>query len=111
MSFGFRSKSYKSEIDALRIGLGAQLSQQHPDFRTLPLMTPELAQAWLFLDKLPKLLGKNNPIDFIKDLIKIIGETDNLYSYNELSRLSMIVGDTRKVFKVFSGDTNPSSTT
>jgi hypothetical protein len=96
----FRSRILKAEIEALRIALGAQASEKHKDLKILALLGSQKGTAYLLLDKLPELMKLKEPIEFVKELLKITGMGGKIDLYNEVSRLSMIVGDSRKGFKV-----------
>jgi len=95
----FRSRILRTEIEALRIALGAQASERHKELKEIPLIGGDLAFPYLFLGKLEPLLN-SDPITFIREVIKLLGECEQDIRYNDVSRLSMIVGDTRKSFKV-----------
>jgi hypothetical protein len=94
-------RQLKAEVEMLKIGLGAQLAEQHKEFKELALMAPDIAEAWYILSEIPRLITKE-PFDFILELLKDIGKVESFQmpSWNEVSRLSMVVGDTRPSFRV-----------
>lgn len=98
----YRNQRFRAEIDALRIGLGAQLAELHPELKELAIMNPRIGLAWFIFDELPKLMVKKDPMEFVKGLLKDIGISEAFIdpTWNEVSRLSMGVGDTRKGFSV-----------
>jgi len=102
----FRARILKAEIEALRIALGAQASKKHSELSIIPLLGSDMAFPYLFLEKLPSLLLEDDPIKFVQKIIKLIGECETNNEYNEVSRLSMIVGDTRKVYDVYKPKVN-----
>ena len=82
-----------------KIFLGGQVSQAHTIFKDLALMSPDFAEMWLILEKIPSFLEITEPLEFLKALLKLLGQSESMKSYDQLTRLSMILGDTRKWFK------------
>jgi len=86
----------KTDIEISQtIFLGGQISHKHEEYKRYARMTPELARVDFILTNLDDLL-KKTPMEFVKAVIENYGITEGLRGFTELTRLSMILGDTRK---------------
>jgi len=72
--------------------LGGQVSNRYEEFKIMARMTPDKALVYVLLDNLPKMM-KLKPIEFIKKLIMLIGENEAMLGFDELTRLSMMMGE------------------
>ncbi len=81
------------------IFLGGQISDKHAIFKTIALMSPEYAEMFIVLENIEK-LSLDDPMKMAKDLIMLLGQVDMIKYTTELTRLSMILGDTRKRYSM-----------
>ncbi len=85
-----------SELNQIeqQIFLGGQVSHAHQEFKTIALMSPDYAEMFMLLEKFDK-IELANPKKAIQELIMLLGEIDLVRYSSELTKLSMILGDTR----------------
>lgn len=76
------------------IFLGGQISHKHQEYKRMARMTPEFARVDYLFQHLDELL-KLGPMEFCQKIIEMLGITEGLKGWSELTRLSMILGDTR----------------
>jgi hypothetical protein len=77
--------------------LAGQISNKEPIFKMIAQMDYDNAYMYHFLDLIPQLTDKTKtPIEKMKLLIKLNGQVKFMTGCSELSKLSAIVGDTRK---------------
>lgn len=79
-----------------QIFLGGQISGKHEEYMFLARMPPEIGREYWILKELDDILKEKNPLKLAERLLFIFGVTEGLRSSSELTRLSMILGDTRK---------------
>jgi hypothetical protein len=77
------------------IFLGGQVSRDHPDFKEISRLTPDLGFIYLLLSKKEEWKKDPNKTERAKKIIELIGETEFVRTVTELTRLSMILGDQR----------------
>lgn len=78
--------------------IGGQVSAKHPIFQKLAMLGYEEAEIYSFFEWL-KYIGNNPEISFEEGLLKLIeltGQAHFLPTLKELTRISMILGDTSK---------------
>lgn len=86
----------KTDIEISQtIFLGGQISHKHKEYQRYARMTPEMARIDYIIRNLDDLL-KKAPIEFLKEIVELLAITEGLKGFTELTRLSMILGDTRK---------------
>lgn len=85
-----------------KIFLGGQISHKYAIFKDIARMTPEYAKAYFIIKNMDK--WDKMPYDEVAlEIIEFMGEVEFVRSCTELSRLSMIVGDTRKRINIKKG--------
>ena len=77
--------------------LGGQISNKHPEYKTIAQLDAKSAFIVMLLDNLDK-LQEMNPIEQAKALIFMKGQINFMANCGELTKLSAIMGDTRKSF-------------
>lgn len=77
------------------IFLGGQVSREHPNFKDIARLTPDYGFIYLFLDKKEGFRQEKDKVKRAKAIIELIGEVEFVRTVTELTRLSMILGDTR----------------
>lgn len=90
------SKRFKDLEFQEYLFLGGKISGVHTEYKELARMTPETARIYLFFENLDELLKEKDALKLIKKLIHIFGVTEGMKGMSEITRLSMILGDTRK---------------
>jgi len=83
---------------AERLYLGGRISHTHPLFKTISKLGYEEAETYALLEFF-EWWDKNQDVDLmvvIKKIIELLGMARFLPHTKELTRLSMILGDTRK---------------
>jgi hypothetical protein len=74
--------------------LGGQISNKHPEYKTIAQLDPKSAFIVQLLDNLQKIMEKS-PLDAARELIYMKGQINFMASCGELTKLSAIMGDTR----------------
>lgn len=93
-------KRHRSDLELeQQIFLGGQCSGKHSEYLFLSRMTPEDGFIFWFLKDLENMMKKKG-IALVLDIIEKIGITEGLRGSSELTRLSMILGDTRSRTKI-----------
>ena len=77
--------------------LGGQISNKHREYQTIAQLDPESAFIVMILDNIEKMQGKP-PLEQARDIIFMIGQINFMANCGELTKLSAIMGDTRKSF-------------
>ncbi len=81
-----------------QIFLGGQVSHKYKEFQAIAKMSPDYADLYFFIERMIK-FDKENETDedkILLELLMLFGEIDFIRtSATELTRLSMILGDTR----------------
>jgi len=90
------SKRFKDLEFQEYIFLGGKISGVHGEYKELARMNPETARIYLFLEQLDELLKEKDALELAKKLVHIFGVTEGMKGMSEITRLSMILGDTRK---------------
>lgn len=81
------------------IFLGGQVSNKHKDFLEIARLSPDYAEMYMIMKEMPK-LEKMDDETCILRIIEISGEVDFIRQCSELTRLSAILGDTRKRYSM-----------
>jgi hypothetical protein len=76
--------------------LGGQISGKHPEFAKFAQTAAITGKAIWFLENMEKIEKEKDPVKAIIGILENFGKIDQVGSFSELSRLSMIVGDPRK---------------
>ena len=82
-----------------QIFLGGQISNKIKEFQKIAELSPDYAEIYLFLDKLEEFIKIENPIELLKKIINLMGQVDMVRYTTELTRLSMVMGDTTKHYR------------
>lgn len=90
------SKRFKDLEFQEYIFLGGKISGVHKEYKEMARMTPETATLFCFLENIDEILKENNAFKLAKKLIHIFGIGEGMKGMSEITRLSMILGDTRK---------------
>jgi len=90
------SKRFKDVEFQEYLFLGGKISGVHTEYKELARMNPEIARVYLFLENLDELLKEEDALTLTKKLVHIFGVTEGMKGMSEITRLSMILGDTRK---------------
>lgn len=77
------------------IFLGGQVSNKHDLFQTLAMLSPRFAIPYMMMQKRKELEQKQG-MERTEKILYYLGIAENMPNYTELTRLSMILGDTRK---------------
>lgn len=89
------SEEYTEE----NILLAGQISNKDSRFKTIAQMDKETGLAYHFIELTQSDTFKAlQPIDKLKEIIKVTGQINFMASCSELSHLAAIMGDTRKRF-------------
>jgi len=86
-----------------QIFLGGQVSHKFKEFQEIAKMSPDYADLYFFIERMLKYEkeGEPNEDKILLELLMLFGEIDFIRtSATELTRLSMILGDTRGRSKV-----------
>lgn len=78
-----------------QIFLGGQISYKHEIFKSLALLSPNYVTAYVMLTKRKEILAQPTPMEILEKMLYYVGLSQNMQNYTELTRLSMILGDTR----------------
>ncbi len=82
-----------------QIFLGGQVSHKHEVFKEIAHLSPEYAELFCFLKYIPEWEQLDDD-KLILNIIELFGEIDFVRGCSELTKLSMILGDTRQRFDV-----------
>jgi dissimilatory sulfite reductase (desulfoviridin) alpha/beta subunit len=82
------------------IFLGGKISAKHSDFAIIAMMSPEFSELYMLLKKLPDWRKETDKRKVRLEMIETLGMIEFLRSCSELTRLSMILGDTREEIDV-----------
>jgi hypothetical protein len=82
-----------------QIFLGGQVSNKLPDFKDMARLSPDYAEIYMFLKKMDE-IDKMTDEGMILAIIELFGEIDFVRNCSELTKLSMIMGDTRGRYNV-----------
>ena len=77
--------------------LGGQISNKIPEFKTIAQLDKNSAFIVCFLEDLERILSLS-PVDQVKEIIKLNGRINFMNNCGELTKLSAIMGDTRKSY-------------
>lgn len=83
-----------------QIFLGGQVSHKHAIFQELAVMSPDWAEVFQLLKKMPEWEKETDEEKVVLAIVELFGEIDFVRSCTELTVLSMILGDTRSKYKV-----------
>ena len=83
-----------------QIFLGGQVSHKHQEFKDMAKLSAEYAEVYFILKKIPEWEKEQDYTKVMLEILNILGEIDFLKSTTELTRLSMIMGDTRKHYSM-----------
>jgi len=78
-----------------QIFLGGQVSHKHKVFMDIASMSPDYADIYFIMEKMPKWDAENNEDKVILEMLKLFGSIDFVRNCSELTKLSMILGDSR----------------
>jgi len=77
------------------IFLGGKISNVHPIFKEIAKMSPDYADLYFIIKKMTEWENEQDENKLILSMLEIFGEIDLVRNCSELTRLSMILGDTR----------------
>jgi hypothetical protein len=77
--------------------LAGQISNKEPIFKTIAMMDHENAFAYHLIELIPKIKDLE-PVEKVKEIIKLTGQVNFMTGCSELSKLAAIMGDTRRRF-------------
>ena len=84
---------------AQSILLGGKISAKHKAFQVIARMSPDYADVYMFLIKiLPNIEKGKDPLELALEIIETFGMVDFVRNTTEITRLAMILGDTRKMY-------------
>jgi hypothetical protein len=82
-----------------QIFLGGQVSHKHKEFMDIALMSPDYADLYMLIKMMPEWEKEADEDKILLEILKLFGEIDLVRNSSELTRLSMIMGDTRARYK------------
>lgn len=82
------------------IFLGGQISHKYKDFQDIARMSPDFAEIYMILKKLPEWEKMTDDMQLAMQIIEVLGEVDFIRGCTELTRLSAILGDYRKRYSM-----------
>ena len=82
-----------------QIFLGGQVSHKHPEFKEIARMSPDYADLYMLIKRMPEWEKEGNEDKILLEILELFGEIDLVRYSSELTRLSMILGDTRGRYK------------
>jgi len=82
-----------------QIFLGGQVSHKHKEFMEIARMSPDYADLYMLIKKMPAWETQGNDDKILLQILELFGEIDLVRYSSELTRLSMIMGDTRGRYK------------
>jgi len=103
----------KDELTQEQIFLGGQVSNKHNLFQEIAHLSPDMALPYYIIKNRPrwKKMRENGQGREVRlEMIELLGAVEFMQSTTELTRLSMIMGDTRSKYKVVR-PTRPDSST
>lgn len=93
--------SYKKDFDVMaRLALGREVAEHVEDFKTLAQMGYDEAEMYALLEYWQWLNNKGESKDLeeqLKQAILMVGRAKFLCNTKEITRLCLILGDTRKL--------------
>lgn len=81
-----------------QIFLGGQISHKIELFKSLALLSPDFVTAYVMLTKQDEIMEQKTTKQKLEKMLYYIGLSRNMMNYTELTRLSMILGDTRRQY-------------
>jgi len=87
-------------LERQQIFLGGQISNKYKVFQQIAKMSPDYCDLYFLIKKMPEWEQEQDETKVILDMLEIFGEIDLVRNCTELTRLSMIIGDTRGRFQV-----------
>ena len=93
----------KDELTQEQIFLGGQVSNKHKIFQEIAHLDPDMALAYYVVKhhkEWKKKRTEEGRDKVVLELIELLGVIDFMKNTTELTRLSMIMGDTRSRFRV-----------
>jgi hypothetical protein len=94
-----KSKSDDFQIEQ-QIFLGGQVSRKHKQFMDMAKLSPEYAELCFLISHMDEWEKETDTKKVALEILQGLGEIDFLRSTTELTRLSMILGDTRERYNV-----------
>ncbi|MCJ7633904.1 hypothetical protein MUP77_16150 [Candidatus Bathyarchaeota archaeon] len=85
-----------------KIYLGGQISQKYKIFQDIARMTPQYAKPYFIIKNMDR-WEKMTEDEVILEIIEFLGEVEFVNQCTELSKLSMVMGDTRKRINIKEG--------
>jgi len=82
-----------------QIFLGGQVSNKHKEFMEIARMSPDYADLYMLIKRMPEWEKEPNEDKILLEILELFGEIDLVRYSSELTRLSMILGDTRAKYK------------
>lgn len=79
-----------------QIFLGGKVSHKHAEFMKMAKMSADYADLYFLVERIENWEKEQDLTKVILNIIETLGEIDFLRSTTELTRLSMIMGDTRE---------------
>jgi hypothetical protein len=77
------------------IFLGGQISNKHKIFQRIALMSSDYADLYFLVERMPEWEKQENEDKIMLEILELFGMIDFVRGCSELTRLSMIMGDTR----------------
>lgn len=78
------------------IFLGGKISAKYKDYAAMAMLSPDYAEMFIILTRLPEWQKIQDKLQVILEMVKALGMVDFIRTCSELTRLSMILGDTRE---------------
>lgn len=85
-----------------KIYLGGQISQKYKIFQAIARMTPQYAKPYFIIKNMDRWENMSED-EVILEIIEFLGEVEFVNQCTELSKLSMVMGDTRKRINITEG--------
>jgi hypothetical protein len=79
-----------------QIFLGGQISGKYKDFLEIAKVSPDYADIIILIKKMPEIEKEPDPEKQTLIMLEALGMVDFVRNCTELTRLSMVMGDTRK---------------
>lgn len=83
-----------------QIFLGGQISGKYKEFLEIAKVSPDYAELIMLIKKMPEIEAEKDEEKQAVMLLEVLGMVDFVRGCTELTRLSMVMGDTRKRFSM-----------
>lgn len=78
-----------------QIFLGGQVSHKHKAYQELAQLSPDFAEVYYLLKNMDRWDKEKDDTLVILEILELLGRIDFIRQTDELTKLSMILGDTR----------------